>query len=481
MQKRKSKFFLDSPFDEAKYRALLDGLEISIINFKNLDKKNLIFGAEFYSKYKLEALNKLKDTFKINDFFKIKNETISTIDNKVILYDLTHSIGNFLIDSEIVNEINSNKKVAEKNNFVISRLRSYLKEMAVVEHKSYKQLFSTEYLIYENINSKFNSNSLLAFSLTKYVQTILNKSQYGTEHPRFYEFVFEDINIPNRVLKLNSNLTDLINKSHIKLEESKILYKEAEELLLKELDLIDFKPNKENIAIKSFSESFGTTGRLDSEYYQPKYEEIIEKIKSYKGGFETLKDLTKSYSGGYACSSDDYLEKGELALIRINNIKTGYLDLSNAIFLPDEYKNLSKKDVAKENDILISMSGSIGLSCKIEKHINAIVNQRILKIEIKNFSNDVLVLILNSIISSMQLERIGTGGVQTNISSSDILDILIPIIDSSIQTQIEEKIKKSFDLKEESKRLLDLAKKAVEMAIEKDEDEAMEIIQGDTI
>ena len=37
---------------------------------------------------------------------------------------------------------------------------------------------------------------------------------------------------------------------------------------------------------------------------------------------------------------------------------------------------------------------------------------------------------------------------------------------------------KSFLLKEESKQLLDLAKKAVEIAIEKDENEAMEFINA---
>jgi type I restriction enzyme M protein len=84
--------------------------------------------------------------------------------------------------------------------------------------------------------------------------------------------------------------------------------------------------------------------------------------------------------------------------------------------------------------------------------------------------------LINSIIGQTQLERIGTGGVQTNISSSDILNILIPIIDDTIQTQIEEKIKESFALKESSKELLEVAKRAVEIAIEDGEDMAMEYI-----
>ena len=63
------------------------------------------------------------------------------------------------------------------------------------------------------------------------------------------------------------------------------------------------------------------------------------------------------------------------------------------------------------------------------------------------------------------------------IKDDDVLNLVIPIIDISIQNKIEEKIKKSFLLKEESKRLLDLAKKAVEIAIEKDENEAMKFME----
>ena len=48
---------------------------------------------------------------------------------------------------------------------------------------------------------------------------------------------------------------------------------------------------------------------------------------------------------------------------------------------------------------------------------------------ISNFSSDVLVLMIYSIVGTIQLDRIGTGGVQTNVSSNDIKNIIIPLID----------------------------------------------------
>lgn len=220
-----------------------------------------------------------------------------------------------------------------------------------------------------------------------------------------------------------------------------------------------------NYTIKTLKESFLKTSRLDSEYYQTKYEQNEHLIKHYRSGYCTLKDLITSQSSGFAFSSDDYLESGDLALIRINNIKNANLDMSNAVYIPNEKQDLSPKDKVKAGDILISMSGSVGMACLVRDDINAMVNQRILKISINNFSQDVLVLILNSLIAKLQFERMGTGGVQTNLSNKDIFEIFIPLLSKEIQQTIESKIIQSFALRTEAKILLEKAKAKVECAI----------------
>ncbi len=90
---------------------------------------------------------------------------------------------------------------------------------------------------------------------------------------------FDNFIIPIFSNSFQTQIEKLVKLAYQKLEQSKTLYKETENLLLKELDLLDFKPTTQNIAIKSFSESFGKSGRLDAEYYQPKYDEVEEKIK----------------------------------------------------------------------------------------------------------------------------------------------------------------------------------------------------------
>ncbi|EAI7173714.1 restriction endonuclease subunit S [Campylobacter coli] len=326
--------------------------------------------------------------------------------------------------------------------------------------------------------------------LNPYFLTIFLQSYYGQiQIIRYYsgtsgqiEIYPRDFNyfkIPILPIEFQLEIEKMVKDSHKALEESKELYKKAEETLYLELgldpknplqSLLDSKTNNPtkslNISIHTLKESFLKTGRLDSEYYQSKYEDIEKMIRSYKDGFCNLKDLVNDISSGFAFSSDDYQDVGELVLIRINNIKNATLDLSNVIYLKNEAYNLSPKDKIKKGDILISMSGSIGLSCVVRDDISAMVNQRILKISIKNFNSDVLVLLLNSFICKMQFERIGTGGVQTNLSSIDMQNILIPKIDSTTQEKIAKYIQESFNLRKKSKQLLDNAKIKVEEQIQ---------------
>lgn len=280
--------------------------------------------------------------------------------------------------------------------------------------------------------------------------------------------------IPLLPMPFQLEIEKLVKDSHLALEQSKALYKEAETLLYVELGLDPANPiqsilqshsNDINFRIATLKESFLKTGRLDSEYYQVKYEEIEKRIKTYTNGYCKLKDIVVSFSGGFAFSSNEYLENGDLALIRINNIKNANLDMNNAVYLNDEAISLSPKDKVKKGDILISMSGSIGLSCVVRETLHAMVNQRILKISIDGFNADVLVLLLNSVLCKLQFERIGTGGVQTNLATSDILNILIPKINADTQDSIASYIKQSFALRSEAKALLEEAKVKVESAI----------------
>lgn len=316
-----------------------------------------------------------------------------------------------------------------------------------------------KYYLTTFLNSNYGKYQTQRFS-TGNVQPLLNLGQVGI------------IKIPIFSNNFQLQIEDFVKSSYRKLEESKLLYKQAEELLLKELDLLNFKPSKENIAIKSFKESFVTSRRLDSEYYQPKYDEIIEKIKSYKGGFELLQTACNLKDSNHNPKENQFYQYVELSNIGNTGDITGF-----TYEIGQDLPSRARRKI-KENDVIVSsIEGSLEKVALVTKEFDDflcstgfyILNSK------KINSETLLVLFKNSIFQEI-LKQNCSGTILTAMNKDEFLNIIIPIIDKTIQIQIEEKIKKSFELKEESKKLLDLAKQAVEIAIEKDENEAVSFI-----
>lgn len=472
-------------------------LQISVFNFKKV-ATHLIFGSEFNSNTREQALQtlNLNSNKTLNDYFDLISTTISSVKEPVYVYDLTHSLGNFMSDVELANDdLGSTKKEAIAADFVISRLRSYLQEMAVIQPKNFRQLLSTEYLVYRAKTDLLSANALMVFALTKEIQTILNHSQYGTEHPRFYEFVLNEMPIPNALLALNNEIDLMMKKAYEILETSKVLYKEAQELLYKELEL-DFKnPLKSllksslqakkaselailndiskkyphlNISVRPLSKSLHKSGRLDSEYYQSKYDLMETKIKTK--GFKILQEICSLINYGSVPTSP-YTENGEgipyIKGLNLKNLEINEYKLDRII----NTENLDSRFFTKENDIIISQMGTVGdcgvVSKAQENYIFASFTIRIRLKNTREFNPYFIALYIQYIAKEWYLLRnIAQASVRQNTDLPTIRNLYVPLINPATQEQIALKIQQSFTLRAKSKDLLQNAKMRLENAIE---------------
>ena len=486
-------------------------LELSVLKLSEVqrDNESLILGSDFNSNTRQKALQILKSNNKVSDYFDLINTTISSIAEPSYIYDLTHSLGNFLQDVELTQDtLGSNKKEVKENDFIISRLRSYLQEMAVIQAKNHKQLVSTEYLVYRPKTNLLSSNTLMVFALSKIVQTILKLSQYGTEHPRFYEFVFNEMPIPEVIIELNNQINFIMIESYKALEQSKALYKEAEDLLYTELGLNPQNPlasvlnrhcearsneaihnlayfkdsiantlarfqnidchdsanaesrNNINFRIATLKESFLKTGRLDSEYYQVKYEEIESFIQSYQGGFSKL-EIVEIKDSNFTPKDKEKYRYIELANIGSNgNISTPLEELGED--LPTRARRL-----VKEGDLIISsVEGSLGSCALITKEFHhCIVSTGFYVLKSHSINSETLLVLFKSSFFQHYLKKFPSGTILSAISKEELQNILIPKINPNTQDSIASHIQQSFALRNEAKALLNEAKAKVESAI----------------
>ncbi|HJS00450.1 MAG TPA: hypothetical protein VJ780_05910, partial [Flavobacterium sp.] len=142
-------------------------------------------------------------------------------------------------------------------------------------------------------NELVNSEYLSVFINSKYGYFQTQRFRAGNSQPVLALEKIKQFEIVILSNYFQTKISEIYNASYQLRLLSKTNYSKAETLLLQEIGLDEKitglnSVEVTNTNVKKFKESFGVTGRLDAEYYHPKYENIVKIIKSYKNGFTNL-------------------------------------------------------------------------------------------------------------------------------------------------------------------------------------------------
>ncbi len=278
------------------------------------------------------------------------------------------------------------------------------------------------------------------------------------------------------IVRLDNVFEKLIHKivyqGHELLLTSDNTYCKAEQILLSELGLLNWKPKHWLSFTKNFSDTRASE-RIDAEYFQPMYEEIVKAIKSSKnhtrlGDIVSIKKCIEPGSGAYQDNGIPFLRVSNLSKFGINN--------DNQQFISEALFDSLKAHQPKKGEILLSKDATPGIAYYLKDAPGkTIPSSGILRVTVKDSDQiypEYLTLVLNSSIVQKQIERDAGGSIINHWLVDQVKNTLIPILPVSAQKKISEKVNQSFCNREQSRRLLDIAKHGIEMAIEKSEKEA---------
>ena len=362
----------------------------------------------------------------------------------------------FVLENDGINLLN-------RNDIVITKVGSPCYASLVYEHNVVA--LSRTVMGLKNING-INPFYLLVFLRSKYGFSQLLRARELTIQ---YQLTLERVKririfVPEESLQLQ--IEQMVKSAHAKLEESKQLYTEAENMLLEELGLKNWQPKNENINVKTLSESFSSSGRWDAEYYQSKYDEIENKIKT-NCNYTRLGDCFNIHSNP---SPKQYFNSG-IKVIKTKNIRIPSIDFGAITDCTiDDCLKIEKNDL-----LFASMGvGSLGrMSFVFETNEDCTIDGTIkllrTKEQYRNLNIEIpSLMFLTSKIGQELIYKniIGSTGI-ISISKESIENLTLPIINYDICTKITNMVFKSFALKKESKFLLEQAKTMVENEIEK--------------
>ncbi|MGB4653978.1 MAG: restriction endonuclease subunit S [Bacteroidales bacterium] len=476
---------------------MLEGLEISIVNFQSAKSivNELRWDSDYYKKEYLRAFEIIHriETLPFSsycDFIKkgIFDLPPSNYREQGIPLVRTTEIKNPTVNfhttvylEEATNRDNY-KTILYPYDLVFTKIGAYIGDVAMLPD-NYPEYNFSQNVAGALLKDKINGPYLLAFFLSSLGRRQILRSMMLSGQGKLELDDIRNYEIPTVSKNFKVALKKTIDSRLLKIKESKSSYENAELILLKSLGLANFQLSQEPVNIKSLSESFGNSGRLDAEYYQIKYEQVVERIMSTK--YDRLADIVK-IKKSIEPGSAHYTEEG-LPFVRVSDYDKFGLSTPDK-YLTDEFckenAQFIKKLKPKKETILFSKDGSVGTAYMLRKDADFITSSAILHLTVKDKTKiipEYLTLALNSKLVQMQAERDAGGSIILHWRVSEIENVVVPVIDFDKQREIADLVEESFKLKKQSEHLLEVAKTAVEMAIEQDEETALEFINNQTI
>lgn len=326
--------------------------------------------------------------------------------------------------------------------------------------------------------SSINPYYLSTFLNCKHGQSQIERFRTGTGQPNLNLGLIKLIRVVDASNQFQTLIDKVVNDALGYRRNSVNIYKETQTLLLSELDLANWQPKHQLAFVKNYSDT-QQAGRIDAEYYQPKYEKIVNAIKGYSGGWDTLGNLV-SVKKCVEVGSGEYLEEG-IPFVRVSNLSP--FEITEEKYISEKLYAEIKQHQPNKGEILLSKDATPGIAYYLnEQPLKMIPSGGILRLKNKTdtVNNEYLTLALNSILTKEQVSRDVGGSVILHWRLDQVKGTVLPILSEEKQTQIQQKVIESFMLRKQSKRLLEWAKRAVEMAIEQDEKTATNWLKNKT-
>jgi restriction endonuclease S subunit len=471
-------------------------MRYSIVNYRELEQGTLRFDPEYYHPENLFLLKILEEKKhnRIGDFSFVTDGIHASIDfdenSKINLLSAKAPKENCfdLSGTSFISKIQDekNKRTRLKKDDVIISTVGTIGNCAVVD-ESILPANADRHVGIVRIKNDLPPRFLSTFLLSKYGKFQTYRESTGNVQLNLFIYKIKEILVPKFSFNFQSKVENLCLKASNLRSNSKSLYSQAEQLLLSELGFLDWKPKHVLSFVRNYSKT-EQAERIDAEYFQPKYDDIVKVIKNYQGGWDTLSNLCNLIghpsNPPYAESNDKdktfIVTQKHLGDYSLND---EFWKDEDALYTTNEFVKKNSQYILKQDDVLLySVGAYIGKANIYKETTKATIGSflTLLRTKQEKLNPYYLMVFLNTNIGVMLSKQHQRGMAQQYLYPYDIRTFPIPLLDKEIQTQIQRKITESFNLRKQSKHLLECAKQAVEMAIEKDEQTAMKWIQNES-
>ena len=286
--------------------------------------------------------------------------------------------------------------------------------------------------------------------------------------------LLKNLLIPLPPLSTQQHIIDLMDKAYKAKQEkenkAKELLDSIDSYLLEELGII--LPLRANNTLDSriYTQKISALSgsRFDANYHQKYYRDLEKSLLSSPYPLVNLTSLINNFKKGIEVGSSEYSQNKEIPFIRVSDITNNGIDFSNVqkFISASLFENL-KAYKPKENELLYSKDGTIGICLEADTSHDYIISGGILRLELKaEVDKDFLCFLLGSYMMNVFANRVSIGAVIKHLNIGEFLNLKIPLPPLALQTQIASRLKsfkfQALSLEKEAKEILHKAKIDIE-------------------
>ena len=359
-----------------------------------------------------------------------------------------------------------------KGDILIARSGSFGKASIYLEDE---EINSADIIIIRSIETRVNPFYLVAFLNCTFGTNQLLRYASGGVQGHVNLTILENLKVCSLNTDFQERIESICKRSYLTKQQSELLYSQAQTVLLSELGLVDWQPRHSLAFVKNYAD-IQQAARIDAEHFQPRYDDLLRQIRAYPAGWVTLEDLIRVKDRNYEPKDNTRYKYIELSDIGNSGEITG-CTAREGQNLPSR----ARRKVEMGDVIVSSIEGSLSRIAMVDQEFDqALCSTGFYVVRSKELNSETLLVLMKSIVGQLQLKRGCSGTILTAINKGELKRLILPVIPLDIQAQIKQNIIDSYNLRKQSKHLLECAKRTVEIAIEQDEQVAIEWLTSET-
>ncbi|HUX48635.1 MAG TPA: hypothetical protein VMV76_05670 [Dehalococcoidia bacterium] len=458
----------------------------STIYFARLERAKRIDGEYYQPKYlMLGELYKRGKWLPIRKYLDLCEYGISIKMNEhgdgQKIFRMDNLKNGFVLDSEMkyapIDDVTFQKFKLQRNDILFNRVNSeeFVGRTGIFKLEG-NYVFAS-YLVRLRANSAMSPDTINLFLNSKYgVLSIKRLSRRAVNQANVNAQELQSILMPRFSSAFQGTLTRFSERSWGLYAEADELYTQAEQLLLSELGLQDWRPSNTLAYVKSYNQA-SRARRIDAEHFQPKYEELRTHICNYPHGYLKITDT--------ATNSDETIEprthsEQEFNYIELANVNQGIGMVESANKTKGKDMPSRARMFLRTGDVIAStVEGSLDKVALVsEEYHGAIGSTGFFVLRPRTVPSGYFLALTKSIVVREQMRCESSGTILAAVPAKSLRNIIIPNIPLDMRDMISQMVQQSHRARREAKVILEKAKHAVEIAVEEGEAKATDFMNS---